>query len=103
MAKTSPELRESWKQHILDQQKSKLPIVEFCNQQGLAVHKFYYYRNHLFPSQTKSSSLVEVKIRPESNEALKMNIYLNEISITLEGHYDADFLADFCLKLDQQR
>jgi hypothetical protein len=67
MAKSSPEQRESWKQHILDQQKSKLPIVEFCRQKDLAVHQFYYYRNHLFPSQRKPANLVEVKTRPETH------------------------------------
>ena len=103
MAKSSPEQREKWKQRILDQQKSKVPIVEFCRQNNLTVHQFYYFRNQLFPSQRKSPNLVEVKTIPETHGPAKMNIYLNEISITLEGHYDAGFLADFCLKLDRQQ
>lgn len=103
MAKSSPEQRSEWKNHISEQQKSKIPIAEYCRKNELQIHQFYYYRNLLFPAKKKTSTLIEVKPKQtEPGEFQRIVIYLNDVSVALEGNHDVDFLVDFCLKLDQQ-
>lgn len=103
MSASSPEQREYWKRLILDQQKTKSSISEFCKEKEVKVHQFYYYRNLFFPEPKKSTGFVQLTVpEPVSVENPRMMIHLNQLSITLEGYQDVDFLVDLCFKLDQK-
>lgn len=45
----SPEKRQEWKENILKQRESGTSIERWCNENNIAPHNFYYWRDKLFP------------------------------------------------------
>lgn len=110
----SPEQHAHWKSLILDQQKSGLPIAEFCRKHDLRVHQFYYYNALNFPAKTKAKSkstgfveMVPAKVKVSNHKVQeptqRIVIYLGEVSISLEGDQDISLVAELCLKLAEKQ
>ena len=111
----TPEQHAHWKSLILDQQKSGLPIAEFCRKHDLRVHQFYYYNALNFPAKTKAKAkskstgfveMVPAKVKVSNHKGQeptqRIVISLGEVSVSLEGQ-DIDLVAKLCLKLAEKR
>ena len=59
--------KEQWREQIADQQRSGLSVRQYCKQQGIAEHAFYYWRKRLRDQQQPMRfALVETAVaRPE--------------------------------------
>ena len=62
----SEEKRLEWKEKILQQQESGLPINQWCEQNQIIPHCFHYWKNKFFPKpKLTRSSFAEL---PQSKE-----------------------------------
>lgn len=93
----SEEMKKQWKESILNQCQSKLPIATWCQQNGVTVHTFYYWRKKLFPEPIRSRSafieINEAKTGPTSGIVLEYNSF----KIYFHKHFSSSVLKT-CLE-----
>ena len=59
---------EEWQKHFDEQPKSGKRVSEYCIENGLTVHKFYYWRTRLreLAGESTGSSFVECRVQEAS-------------------------------------
>lgn len=60
---------EEWRERITEQQRSGLSIKRFCQDQGIAEHRFYAWRRRLREKQTVRFALVDRGSAPRESAA----------------------------------
>lgn len=99
MANT-PRNREQWKNVIEKQRASGLDPREFCNQEQVNIHRFYYYRSVLFPKQIKrlkKSSFVQVKTSAIPRHSVTLEAGFVKINV---DQSQLDFIVAICQRLN---
>ena len=91
----SDEVKQQWKEKILQQRSSGLSIPAWCRQHAVAVCNFRYWQSKLFPASFSRTSFTELS--PASKSA---GIFLEyrEIKIYLEPKFDPQTLRQ-CLEV----
>jgi transposase len=67
-----------WRERMASQERSGLSVRRFCQQQGIAEHRFYYWRKRLRdPQQTMRFALVDRGAeRPEPAPGMELELVL---------------------------
>ena len=65
---------EDWRTRIVAQERSGVPVKQFCAQQGLTEQSFYYWRRRLQTQGSMRFALVEAEPRqgPAEHAALEL-------------------------------
>jgi hypothetical protein len=95
----SEQVQQNWKDNILNQRQSGLPISTWCRQNNITVPAYYYWRDRLFPkAPLERSSFTE--ITGESMRSFPSGITLrcHECTIILDRQFDAVTLRK-CLEV----
>jgi len=96
----APKNREQWKNVIEKQLSSGLDPVEFCNQEQVNIHRFYYYRSVLYPKQIKrlkKSSFVQVKTSVIPRHSVTLEAGFVKINV---DQSQLDFIVALCQRLN---
>lgn len=96
--------RAQWQKIIQEQKESGLTVAQFCEQHDLRFHQFHYYKKVLFSPKKKEKAprFTEVKAVEVEPDQGRLVIYLNQVSVTFEGDYDLNKVAELCRLLDVQ-
>lgn len=90
---TKDEQREFWKEVLQLQADSGLTIKAFCDQEGLAVHQFYYWRKRLDDAvEQVDTSFVAVEFTDESVECLPVSVYSGQLRVEVVPGFCASTL-----------
>ena len=93
-----PEKREEWKKLIEEQQSSGLSIEQWCKDNNLKPHMFFYWRSRLFPkARLNRKSFMEVNPLKDTG----ISIECNSIKIHLEKHFDPAVLKNCLLTIKE--
>lgn len=89
----STKQKSEWKKKIFDQKESKLSISDWCRQNQVAVHQFYYWKAKLFPRESlERTSFTELqdKIQTNVHESADHTVLLDlqRIRIQIDPHMD---------------
>ncbi len=68
-SEVAPARGEVWRDLILQQKKSGLPVQTFCRQHGVSWHSFYQWRKRLARSQPVRFALVEPREAGQQDRA----------------------------------
>ena len=93
----SSEKRLEWKEKILKQEESGLSIIEWCHQNQVVEHCFYYWKKKLFPIALNRSSFIELADMKETGIFIKYR----EMRIYLDKHFDPITLKRYLLTLKE--
>ena len=64
----SEELKQQWKENILNQRSSGLSIAAWCRRSEIMVHHFYYWQKKLFPKDPiDRSAFTEISTEKNQN------------------------------------
>ncbi|OVE81295.1 hypothetical protein BVY04_03535 [bacterium M21] len=90
---TNDEQREFWKEVLQLQADSRLTIKAFCEQEGLAVHQFYYWRKQLVDVvQQVDTPFVAVEFAGESGQYPPISVYAGELRVEVVRGFCASTL-----------
>ena len=85
MAKTfSQEEKQRWIDMIEIQKQSGLSIAQWCRENKIIAHCFYYWKDKLFPQTLTRSDFVELTDKNESG----ISVVFNHLRIHLEKGFD---------------
>lgn len=86
----SEEQKQQWKEKIIVQKNSGISIAEWCRQNGVADHVFYYWKRKLFPAPAITiSSFKEVSVeQEESCSKTGIKLEYKRFLIHLDKHFD---------------
>jgi hypothetical protein len=91
----SEELKQQWKEKVLEQRSSGISEASWCRQNEVPVYNFRYWKNKFFPSSHLSRSSFS-EIHPGNDETGICLEYQN-IKIHLSKHFDPGTLQK-CLE-----
>lgn len=95
--------RNQWKEKILSQQQSGLPISSWCRQNNIPIHNFYYWKGKLFPKPSlDQSSFVELQDNADKNahSSIKsISIDIHRIRIQADPQMDNSNLKQLIAEL----
>jgi hypothetical protein len=100
----SKEQKQQWEEKIIAQKNSGVSIAEWCRQNEIANHVFYYWKRKLFPEPTVTlSSFTEVPFE-KGSQCLKagdsgIKIEYQDVRIYLDKHFDSSVLKQCLLIL----
>jgi transposase-like protein len=94
----SEEFKQQWKENILKQRQSKLSIASWCQQNGIAVHTFYYWRDKLFPKPALSRSAFTEAVEEKNRPATVIVLEYRGFNIHLSEHFSSSVLKK-CLEV----
>lgn len=102
----SEEKKQQWKEKINAQKNSGLSIAEWCRQNKIADHVFYYWKKKFFPVPSVTiSSFTEVPFEKENHcseaEDSGIKIEYQKIHIHLDKHFDSPTLKRCLLVLKE--
>lgn len=102
MSKKFPDnIRNQWKEKIINQTKSGLSIAEWCRQNNIPCHIFFYWRTKLFPNTSIDRSafkeISEQQNVETQNQKSGICIQYQEFFIHLDQKFDMAILRQ-CLK-----
>ena len=67
---------EDWRTRISAQERSGIPVKQFCKQQGLSEQSFYYWRKRLQTTASMRFALVEAEPRRGTAEHAALELLL---------------------------
>lgn len=79
----NPQHRMEWEMKISAQKVSGLSIAQWCKENQLEAHTFYYWRDRYFPKE-KLLSFSELK----SNKSTGITLEHDDLRIHLEANFD---------------
>jgi hypothetical protein len=97
----SEEKQQAWRESILRQRQSGLPITKWCRENNIEVHVFGYWQSKLFPKTSEKYSFTEIHDRKDLPAHLKeagISIQYNGMHIHLKRQFDPSTLKQ-CLKV----
>lgn len=94
----SQETQQQWQENILIQRQSKLSITSWCRQNGIAVHKFYYWRNKLFPKPILNRSAFTEATGEKNRSDVGIVLEYCGFNIHLDEHFNPSILKS-CLEV----
>ena len=80
----SQEEKQKWIDIIQTQKQSSLSIAQWCRENRITVHSFYYWKDKLFPQTLARSDFVELNDKNESG----ITVVFNQLRIHLEKGFD---------------
>lgn len=87
----SEEVKEKWKNLVIEQRQSGLSIAEWCRQKEIVVHTFYYWRDKFLPkSQLNRSAFSEITDRKRCQKGITLEY--QGVRILLEQDFDPSIL-----------
>lgn len=98
--RTSEDSLSEWKEKISEQQQSGLSVAAWCRQHDIAVQRFFYWRDKLFPKlPLKKSDFAEV-IKEQTARVDSSGVILKYCGyeIHLERNFDGSVLKK-CLQM----
>jgi len=90
MQQASDSTRDLWKEKINNQIQSGLSIADWCRQNNVVPHTFYYWRDKLFPKATINRTDFR-----EISEGKKNNVHSQKSGVSLQ-------FQECVILLDQQ-
>ncbi len=91
----SEEIKQHWKDIILQQRKSNLSIPVWCRQNAITVYTFYYWKQKLFPKNLNRSTFTELH---EKEADSNLTLEYRGVSIRLGKNFDESLLKR-CLEV----
>jgi hypothetical protein len=81
-----PEKRLEWEEKIRKQQESGLSMEKWCNQHQIPSHRFYYWKERLFPKPPLNRSCF-AELPDSKNTGIA--IEYRGLQIRLDKHFDS--------------
>jgi hypothetical protein len=94
MSKLSPAQRLEWKKQILRQQESGMSIEQWCRENKIVPHLFYYWKDRFLQTGIQKESFIEVKDKNNSGIIIE---YFG-FHLLVDKHFDPLILKK-CLSL----
>lgn len=90
MPRASNTVRDLWRERVANQIQSGLSITNWCRQNNISTHTFYYWRGKFFPKT--SISRIDFKEIPAQQKDISQS---KKTGVSLQ-------YQEFCILLDQQ-
>lgn len=89
------ERREYWLQVIEGQKQSGLTKADYCSQNDIALHRFYYWQRTFNDNCTKAAGFARVEVVDEQESSgIKIKLR-NGLQAELDSDFDSDALRRF--------
>lgn len=90
----SNEKRLEWQERIQTQRESGLSIAQWCKENQIPTHVFYYWKSRLFPKTLQRDSFTELRNAKDTGVVIKCGA----IQIHIDNCFDPSTLKQ-CLEL----
>lgn len=102
----SSEIKNQWKEKIIQQQESGLSIASWCRTNNIDIHVFYYWRNKFFPKKSLNRSSftkipIENRVDISTQGESKVTIDYQRVRFTLDPKSDASHLKQLLAELKE--
>lgn len=102
----SAEIKNQWKENIIQQRESGLSIASWCRTNKIDVHVFYYWRNKFFPKESLNrTSFTKIPIGNKVNSSIqgksKIMIDYQSVRFTLDPKSEASVLKQLLAELKE--
>lgn len=102
----SAQIKNQWKENIIQQRESGLSIASWCRTKKIDVHVFYYWRNKFFPKESLNRSSftkipIENKVAPSIQGESKVTIDYQRVRFTLDPKSDTSNLKQLLADLKE--
>ena len=97
-----------WEERIKEKQDSGLSVEEWCQQNQLTKHSYYYWKKRIETINEKTSvgqAVVFAEISKEvtgNTYATPLEVTWRDLSISITGHADAVLAAEFLSQLQKR-
>ncbi len=92
----SDDLKQQWKENILEQRQSQLSIASWCRQNDVTVHTFYYWQSRLFPKPLLDrSAFLEAA---EEDKSVGITLECQGVNLYIKEHFNPSVLKK-CLEV----
>src|SRR5689334_19924792 len=91
----SEELKQQWKERILEQRRSGISIPKWCSQHHVPLYNFRYWQGKLFPRLFERSTFTEVVSQKDNP---KIFLEWQGVKIHLSPGFDPQILME-CLEV----
>lgn len=93
----SEEIKQNWKNLILEQRKSNLSIASWCRQRAVAAHTFHYWQNKLFPNPAPARSDFTEIASGKVSSSTGIIIEYRDFNIRIDKNFEPSLLQN-CLE-----
>lgn len=93
----SENLKEQWKENILNQRQSELSIASWCRQNNIPSHQFYYWQSRLFPKPILEHPAF-LEVVEEGHNATGISLECQGVTLYIREHFNPSTLKK-CLEV----